>query len=158
MKAATTSSITTLTLLAVLGVDYFLATLFASDSKEVWTWFLVLVFVPLLFIAKTATIRFFLWKFYLKKSSIKHYLDLFQSQKWPRWGFCSDAEDYLSDAIEDTTEKIEVRINAARLHGTLRAYAESQQIVSYFVMNSAIKEAARQHEKTIYKSNGEVYS
>lgn len=157
MKIPPTSSSTVLILLVVLCVDYLLATLLASDPKEVWNWFFILMIVPLVFAIKAAIIRFFLWKFYLKKISVNYYLNLFQKQKWPRWGFCSDAEDYLTDVIEDSNENIDVRITASRIYGEIRSNADNQRLVSYLLMNSAIKKAAQLHDKTIYKQNGDIY-
>lgn len=157
MKFSSNSSSTVLILLVVLGVDYLLATQLASDSNEVWTWFLILMIVPLVFAIKAAVIRLVMWKFYLKKISVDYYLNLFQKQKWPRWGFCSDAEDYLTDVIEDSNENIDVRITASKIYGEIRSNAENQRLVSYLLMNSAIKKAAQLHDKTIYKQNGNVY-
>lgn len=157
MKFSSNSSSTVLILLVVLGVDFLLATQLASDSNEVWTWFLILMIVPLVFAIKAAVIRLVMWKFYLKKISVDYYLNLFQKQKWPRWGFCSDAEDYLTDVIEDSNENIDVRITASKIYGEIRSNAENQRLVSYLLMNSAIKKAAQLHDKTIYKQNGNVY-
>jgi hypothetical protein len=153
MKFSSNSSSTVLILLVVLGVDFLLATQLASDSNEVWTWFLILMIVPLVFAIKAAVIRLVMWKFYLKKISVDYYLNLFQKQKWPRWGFCSDAEDYLTDVIEDSNENIDIRITASKIYGEIRSNAENQRLVSYLLMNSAIKKAAQLHDKSIYNPN-----
>jgi hypothetical protein len=139
-----------ITLIVALGIDYLIANWLAGINYGMWEWFAILMIVPLVFAIKVGLIRVVLWKTFIKNEVIAVYLAMFKASSFPKPNSdYQDADDYLTDVINEQKNNDAVRIEAAKTYGYMRALYETQQVVGALQMSSAIKAAMIDYEKTI---------
>lgn len=139
---------TAITLLFAVGVDYLIAIQLAGDKDKVWWWFAILMIVPLLFAIKVGLIRIVLWKAFLKNDVVAVYLEMFKASSFPKPSSdYQDADDYLTEVMDEQNNTDAMRMEAAKIYGYMRALYETQQVVGALQMSSAIKAAMIAYEK-----------
>ena len=139
---------TAITLLFAVGVDYLIAIQLAGDKDKVWWWFAILMIVPFLFAIKVGLIRIVLWKAFLKNDVVAVYLEMFKASSFPKPSSdYQDADDYLTEVMDEQNNTDAMRMEAAKIYGYMRALYETQQVVGALQMSSAIKAAMIAYEK-----------
>jgi thioredoxin-like negative regulator of GroEL len=89
-----------------------------------------------------------LWKVFIKRNVVKVYLEMFIASSFPKPSSdYQDADDYLTEVMDEQNNTDAVRMEAAKTYGYMRALYETQQVVGALQMSSAIKAAMMAYEK-----------
>lgn len=137
-----------LVIVLVLGIDYFIASLLAGSKREdVWFWFGVLIFVPIIFAIKSSLVRLACWYVLLRGEMIRDIFESFRENSFPKpnWDY-SIGSDYLRDVMDNDEMPLSTRLLAARMYSEHQTLTASQQFVGAFMANSALKSAIKQYE------------
>jgi len=132
----------------VLGIDYLIASLLAGSKKDdVWFWFGVLIFVPIIFAIKSSLVRLACWYVLLRGDMVRGILDSFRESSFPKPNFdYSIGSDYLQDVMNNDEMPLSTRLLAARMYSEHQTLTASQQFVGAFMANSALKTAIKQYD------------
>jgi hypothetical protein len=132
----------------VIGIDYLIASILAGSKRDdVWFWFGVLIFVPIIFAIKSSLVRLACWYVLLRGEMIRDIFDSFRENSFPKpnWDY-SIGSDYLQDVMNSEDMPLSTRLLAARMYSEHQTLTASQQFVGAFMANSALKSAIKKYE------------
>jgi len=136
-------------LVVSLGVDYWIATLLASNESEVWFFFILLLLIPLFYTLKSTVVRTATYFLFMRQQMIDEIFNTLVSQKWPRptdYQVSGLAEDYVSDIVDDDELTQEQRMRAAITHGYVTCMDTSQLVLAKFFWSSSFKAALKKYD------------
>jgi hypothetical protein len=131
-----------------LAVDTVIAFKITGTQPSFWHWFFILAGAPIYSGIKTAAFGVITWLLPARHTLAAHYQSLFSRLDWPKPDTSfEDADAYLERVI--ATGTTEARIEAAKLHGYLRALHESRQITHALLLSATIKDAMTQYHSDV---------